>query len=267
MTSSAIFLALQAGSLTLHTFSSSRRSCLITCSSFSLLRNAAPHLLPLNEAISNRVGDLIKPRGGSYSFQSTPCWATGRPLIKSPTLFEIASFNGSKWGAAFLNKEKLLHVIKQDRRLLLNVCSVNEPACTAKKIAEDVIASYKTSTEGKPALFVVQLADIDTAGHGQGWMSKPYLKAVEDVDRGIGSLTKGFKELGLFDRTTFIVTSDHGGHAKTHGTSMAEDMTIPWIAAGPGIKAGDAIKQPASRIGTAAPVMRAFGITDYYVEL
>ena len=81
MTSSAIFLALQAGSLTLHTVSSSRRSCLITCSSFSLLRNAAPHLLPLNEAISNRVGDLIKPRGGSYSFQSTPCWATGRPLI------------------------------------------------------------------------------------------------------------------------------------------------------------------------------------------
>src|SRR5437879_12671965 len=65
----------------LHTFNSSRRSCLITCSSFSLLRNAAPHLLTLNEAISNRVGDLIKPRGGSYSFQSTPYWSTGRRLI------------------------------------------------------------------------------------------------------------------------------------------------------------------------------------------
>ena len=189
-----------------------------------------------------------------------------RGFIKSPTLFEIASFNGSKWGAAFLNKEKLLHVIKQDRRLLLNVCSSNEPGCNAKKITGDVIASYKTATEGKPALFVVQLADADTAGHDQGWMSKPYLKAVEDVDRGIGSLTKGFKELGLFDRTTFIVTSDHGGHAKTHGTSMAEDMTIPWIAAGPGIKAGYEIKQPVSLIDTAATVMRAFGITDYYVE-
>src|SRR2546428_12853506 len=81
ITSPVIFLALQPGSLLLHTFNSSRRSCLITCSSFSLLRNAAPHLLPLNEAISNRVGDLIKPRGGSYSFQSTPCWSTGRPLI------------------------------------------------------------------------------------------------------------------------------------------------------------------------------------------
>ena len=189
-----------------------------------------------------------------------------RGFIKSPTLFEIASFNGSKWGAAYLNKEKLLHVIKQDRRLLLNVCSMNEQGCNAKKIAGDVIASYKTATEGKPALFVVHLADADTAGHDQGWMSKPYLKAVEEVDRAIGTLFQGFKDLGLYDRTTFIVTADHGGHAKTHGTSMSEDMTIPWIAAGPGIKAGYEITQPVSLIDTAATVMRAFGLTDYYVE-
>lgn len=189
-----------------------------------------------------------------------------RGFIKSPTLFEIASFNGSKWGAAFLNKEKLLHVIKQDRRLMLNVCSMNEQGCNAKKIAGDVIASYRTATEGKPALFVVHLADADTAGHDQGWMSKPYLKAVEEVDRAIGTLIKGFKDLGLYDRTTFIVTADHGGHAKTHGTSMSEDMTIPWIAAGPGIKAGYEITRPVSLIDTAATVMRAFGLTDYYVE-
>jgi len=189
-----------------------------------------------------------------------------RGFIKSPTLFEIASFNGSKWGAAFLNTEKLLHVIKQDRRLLLNVCSTNEQGCKAKKIAGDMIASYKTATEGKPALFVVHLADADTAGHDQGWMSKPYLKAVEEVDRAIGTLIKGFKDLGLYDRTTFIVTADHGGHAKIHGTSMSEDMTIPWIAAGPGIKAGHEITRPVSLIDTAATVMRAFGITDYYVE-
>ncbi len=189
-----------------------------------------------------------------------------RGFIKSPTLFEIASFNGSKWGAAFLNKEKLLHVIKQDRRLMLNVCSMNEQGCNAKKIAGDVIASYRTATEGKPALFVVHLADADTAGHDQGWMSKPYLKAVEEVDRAIGTLIKGFKDLGLYDRTTFIVTADHGGHAKTHGTSMSEDMTIPWIAAGPGIKVGYEITRPVSLIDTASTVMRAFGLTDYYVE-
>jgi arylsulfatase A-like enzyme len=43
-------------------------------------------------------------------------------------------------------------------------------------------------------------------------------------------------------------------------------MTIPWIAAGPGIKSGYIIKQPVSIIDTAATALRALGVTDYYVE-
>jgi len=190
-----------------------------------------------------------------------------RGFLKAPTIFEIATFNGSKWGAAFIQKEKLLHATKQDRRLALHVCSISEQGCTAKKIASDVINSYKTSTDStKPSLFLIHFAEADIAGHADGWMSKPYLKAVEDIDRAIGTLIKGFKELGLYERTTIIVSADHGGHGTTHGTTAAEDMTIPWIAAGPGIKAGHEIKQPVSLMDMPATVMRAFGISDYYVE-
>jgi len=190
-----------------------------------------------------------------------------RGYLKEPTIFEIATFNGSKWGAAFIQKEKLLHVMKQDRRLALHVCSVNEAGCTAKKIATDVLNAYKTATDStKPSLFLIHFAEADTAGHADGWMSKPYLKAVADIDRAIGALIKGFKELGLYERTTFVVSADHGGHGTTHGTTMPEDMTIPWIAAGPGIRAGHEIRQPVSLIDMPATVMRAFGISDYYVE-
>jgi predicted AlkP superfamily pyrophosphatase or phosphodiesterase len=190
-----------------------------------------------------------------------------RGFLKAPTIFEIATFNGSKWGAAFIQKEKLLHAVKQDRRLDLHVCNVSEQGCTAKKIAADVINSYKTATDStKPSLFLIHFAEADHAGHADGWMSKPYLKAVEDIDRAIGTLIKGFKELGLYERTTFIVSADHGGHGTTHGTTAAEDMTIPWIAAGPGIKAGHEIRRPVSLMDTPATVMRAFGISDYYVE-
>ncbi|MBI3810267.1 MAG: alkaline phosphatase family protein [Nitrospirae bacterium] len=190
-----------------------------------------------------------------------------RGYLKAPTIFEIATFNGSKWGAAFIQKEKLLHATKQDRRLALHVCNVSEQGCTAKKIAADVINSYKTATDStKPSLFLIHFAEADVAGHADGWMSKPYLKTVEDIDRAIGTLIKGFKELGLYERTTFIVSADHGGHGTTHGTTMPEDMTIPWIAAGPGVKAGHEIRQPVSLMDTPATVMRAFGISDYYVE-
>jgi predicted AlkP superfamily pyrophosphatase or phosphodiesterase len=190
-----------------------------------------------------------------------------RGYLKAPTLFEIASFNGSKWGAMFITKEKLLHVAKPDRRLILQVCSVNEQGCNAQKAAADVITVYRQASDStKPALFFIHLPDADLAGHAKGWMSKPYLKAVEDCDRAIGTILKGFKELGLYDRTTFIVTADHGGHETTHGTNAPEDMTIPWIAAGPGIKAGYAIKEQVSVVDTPATVMRAFGLSDYYVE-
>jgi predicted AlkP superfamily pyrophosphatase or phosphodiesterase len=189
-----------------------------------------------------------------------------RGYLKAPTFFEIASFADGKLGAMFLNKEKLLHFAKPDRRLLLQLCSVTEPGCTAQKIASDVITAYKTATEGKPSMFLIHFADPDVVGHKQGWMSKPYLQAVEASDRAVGIVLKGFQELALYKRTVFIVTSDHGGHDKTHGTNSPEDMTIPWIAAGPGIKSGYEIKQSFSIIDTAATVLKALGVVNYYVE-
>ena len=189
-----------------------------------------------------------------------------RGYLKAPTFFEIASFADGKWGGVYLNKEKLLHVAKPDRRLIINLCSQNDPTCRSQRIVNEVVTGYKTATEGKPSLFMVHFADVDTAGHDKGWMSKPYLRAVEDIDRAIASLIKGFQELGLYDRTVFLITADHGGHDLTHGTNSPEDMTIPWIAAGPGIKRGYEIKRPVSLIDTAATVLRAVGTTNYYVE-
>jgi predicted AlkP superfamily pyrophosphatase or phosphodiesterase len=189
-----------------------------------------------------------------------------RGFLKAPTVFEIASFAAGKLGAVFLNKEKLLHVAKPDRGLLVQVCSVSDPTCNAQKIASSVMTAYKTSTEGKPSLFLIHFADPDSAGHEKGWMSRSYMQALESTDRAIGTIMKGFHELGLYKRTTFIITSDHGGHDKTHGTTSVEDMTIPWIASGPGIKSGCEIKSPVSLLDTAATIMRAIGLTEYYVE-
>jgi predicted AlkP superfamily pyrophosphatase or phosphodiesterase len=189
-----------------------------------------------------------------------------RGYVKAPTVFEIASFAAGKLAAMFLNKEKLLHIAKPDRGLILQVCSMTEPGCNAQKIATDVIVAYKTATEGKPSVFLIHLADPDIAGHEKGWMSKPYLQAVEATDRAIGTIVKGFQQLGLYKDMAFIITTDHGGHDKTHGTDSPDDMTIPWIAAGPGIKSGYIIKRPVTIIDTPSTMLRALGIVDYYVE-
>lgn len=43
----------------------------------------------------------------------------------------------------------------------------------------------------------------------------------------------------LPDDFTVIVTADHGGHDRTHGTDSPEDMTIPFIIKGKDFKPGE----------------------------
>lgn len=56
-----------------------------------------------------------------------------------------------------------------------------------------------------------------------------------------------------------IITADHGGHETTHGSSQPEDMTIPWIANGAGIKPGQLTTQ-VHTMDTAAAAAFALGL-------
>jgi arylsulfatase A-like enzyme len=55
---------------------------------------------------------------------------------------------------------------------------------------------------------------------------------------------------------TVLVMSDHGGHERTHGTLLPEDMTIPFILSGKGIASGVTI-QKSVIIYDAAPTLAA----------
>lgn len=77
----------------------------------------------------------------------------------------------------------------------------------------------------------------DEAGHQHGWMSDEYMKAIdiswENIERIVNSLP---------DDYTVIITADHGGHDRVHGTDLPEDMTIPLIIMGDGFEAGKEIE-------------------------
>jgi predicted AlkP superfamily pyrophosphatase or phosphodiesterase len=73
----------------------------------------------------------------------------------------------------------------------------------------------------------------DEAGHTHGWMTEQYQHAIEfcwkETQRIIDTLPEDY---------VVIVVADHGGHDRTHGTTMPEDMTIPVIITGGPFKAG-----------------------------
>lgn len=102
----------------------------------------------------------------------------------------------------------------------------------------------------------VYFGTVDTFGHMFGWMSPEYLAQLERVDRQLGRVLDALPE-----GSHVIVHADHGGHERSHGTDAPEDMTIPWLAAGPRIRAGHAIQAPVSLLDTAPTLARLLGLT------
>lgn len=84
----------------------------------------------------------------------------------------------------------------------------------------------------------VYLHNTDRTGHNEGWMSDKYLRAIANADGCIGEV------MSVLDgNAAVIVTSDHGGHDKTHKTDCYEDMTVPFVIRAPGIPAGVGIEK------------------------
>ena len=86
----------------------------------------------------------------------------------------------------------------------------------------------------KPDFVFLYMVETDEkGGHDNGWMTDVYLdyinRAIENVKRVIEETNGEY---------TVIVTADHGGHDRGHGSDCDEDMTIPMIFYGPQFEPG-----------------------------
>jgi predicted AlkP superfamily pyrophosphatase or phosphodiesterase len=113
----------------------------------------------------------------------------------------------------------------------------------------------------RPNFLFVHLGDADRAGHASGWMSISYGEAVRRVDRAIGTLLAAADQTFGRDRFTVIVTADHGGHDRDHGSDDPRDVTIPWIAWGAGVAPG-LLARPIRTTDTASTVLWLFGTAE-----
>ena len=101
--------------------------------------------------------------------------------------------------------------------------------------------------------------DPDAVGHALGWSAdpaSPYAAALKRVDTQIGKILDLVRATpALNGTTTVILTSDHGGHGRTHGdTKNPLDYTIPFYVWGAGVTAGGDLYDfnPISRSAPAA---------------
>jgi phosphopentomutase len=64
----------------------------------------------------------------------------------------------------------------------------------------------------------------------------------------------------MSDDDVLIVHSDHGGHERMHGTDSPEDMTIPWMVYGNGIRGNYQIQSEVSLLNTAPTIAHMLNI-------
>lgn len=150
-----------------------------------------------------------------------------RPIVG---LMDQLDLFGKK--VAFFNTWEELRDLSRPDHLHTYLCiNQHKQQDTDTKITQAAISYLE---EELPDFMFVYLGETDeVGGHSCGWMSEQYLKcvykALDCIEKIYEHLPKGY---------TLITTADHGGHERSHGTDMPEDMTIPICFCGSAFQPG-----------------------------
>lgn len=138
-------------------------------------------------------------------------WEEGEPTVLVQTILDDARAAGYRTGF-FYSKEKLGYLVS--------------PGVQVQALApDDGVARGRAflSDRGR-AFLVLHLSGLEYAGMKSGWLSADYLAAATAIDRTLGPLLDELEKRGSY---LVVITSDHAGHAKEHGTDHPEDGRRP----------------------------------------
>ena len=107
--------------------------------------------------------------------------------------------------------------------------------------------------ENPDFVFLYMVETDEKGGHAYGWMSEEYLHHISVALDCVKKVAEACPDYDI------IVTADHGGHDRTHGTELAEDMTIPQFYHCEGIAPGTDLGE-ISLLDTAPTIAALFGV-------
>ncbi len=173
-----------------------------------------------------------------------------RGPIARPTMFSVTHAAGLPT-YMFVGKAKLKHLLNKPSDAELKVAGFK-----CSKLVKESIPQLQKQKKG---LLFMHFADPDSAGHRYGWMSNQYVEAAHAADECLEQVMSTIEQGGYMEHTLLLVTADHGGHNRSHGTRMEVDAKIPWFAWGGPAKKGRT-KHDVSTMDTAATALSALGL-------
>jgi predicted AlkP superfamily pyrophosphatase or phosphodiesterase len=173
------------------------------------------------------------------------------PARPVPGLMDIIQQSGGQ-AASFYNWEELRDLSRPGS---LQAAFFLRDCYTPQSDTQLTDLAIKWLRDNPFSFAFVYLGYTDIAGHDHGWMSEQYITAISNADRCIARLLEVLQQDSLV-----VVTADHGGHDRTHGTDSPEDMLIPLILRGRGLPAGSAIPGLVSILDIAPTICGWLGI-------
>ncbi|HEX5697232.1 MAG TPA: alkaline phosphatase family protein [Rhodoferax sp.] len=142
-------------------------------------------------------------------------WRPGLPQVSRETLFDLAK-RRSFLTAYFYAKTKLGYLIN---------AAVDEHA-----LARDDGIDRARAFFGKPGkrFVFLHISGLEDEGADTGWLSEDYLDELTYIDTMLAPLIDEVAKRGSY---LVLVTSDHAGHGRQHGTLHPEDFKLPLIMA------------------------------------
>ena len=122
-------------------------------------------------------------------------------------------------------------------------------------------SATKYILDQKPDFLMIAFDEPDGTGHSSGHDTPAYYAKLKELDGHIAQIVAAVKKAGIYEKTIFILTADHGGINKGHGGKTMQEMQIPFIISGPQVKNGHHITSSVMQFDTAATLAYIFGVT------
>ena len=142
-------------------------------------------------------------------------WKPGMAQVERETLLDFAKQRGYQT-AYFYAKPKLGYLVS---------ASVDEHALAR----DDGVDRTRAFLRRQSRRFVfLHISGLEDAGRDSGWLSPDYLGELTHIDKTLAPLLDEVHQSGSY---LIVVTSDHAGHGRDHGTNHPEDFKLPVIIA------------------------------------
>lgn len=201
--------------------------------------------------------------GAGTSLHGYTEWDSKTPEIPSATVSQYGIFPGifgllrsshpSAKTAVIYNWEGIGYLFEKEAVDIV----VHDEKATGDFYADTAAAIIR---QEKPALTFIHFSQPDGVGHSIGHRTPEYYAELKNVDRRIGTIVQAVKEAGIENQTIIIISADHGGINKGHGGKSLDEVLIPWIIQGPGVKKGNEITDVIITYDTAATIAYIFGL-------